>query len=40
MIECQLRTNGITDEAVLAAMAAVPRERFLPEFRKLREFVL
>ncbi len=31
MIECQLRTNGIVDEAVLAAMSAVQRERFLPE---------
>ena len=31
MIECQLRTNGITDEAVLGAMSVVPRERFLPE---------
>lgn len=31
MIECQLRTNGITDEAVLAAMSAVQRERFVPE---------
>ena len=31
MIECQLRTNGIVDEAVLGAMSAVPRERFVPE---------
>jgi protein-L-isoaspartate(D-aspartate) O-methyltransferase len=31
MVERQLRRRGITDERVLAAMAAVPRELFLPE---------
>ncbi len=31
MIECQLRTNGIVDEAVLAAMSVVQRERFVSE---------
>ena len=31
MVERQLRARGITDECVLAAMAAVPREAFLPE---------
>jgi protein-L-isoaspartate(D-aspartate) O-methyltransferase len=30
MVECQLRTFDITDKAVLAAMLAVPRERFVP----------
>ena len=30
MVESQLRTNRVTDEAVLAAMEAVPRERFVP----------
>jgi protein-L-isoaspartate(D-aspartate) O-methyltransferase len=30
-IEEQLRRRGITDERVLAAMARVPRERFVPE---------
>jgi protein-L-isoaspartate(D-aspartate) O-methyltransferase len=30
MVERQLRGRGIRDEAVLAAMAAVPRERFVP----------
>jgi protein-L-isoaspartate(D-aspartate) O-methyltransferase len=30
MVERQLRRRGIRDEAVLAAMAAVPRERFVP----------
>ena len=31
MVERQLRGRGIADEAVLAAMARVPRELFLPE---------
>jgi protein-L-isoaspartate(D-aspartate) O-methyltransferase len=30
MVERQLRRRGIRDERVLAAMAGVPRERFLP----------
>ena len=31
MVERQLRRRGISDERVLAAMARVPRELFLPE---------
>jgi protein-L-isoaspartate(D-aspartate) O-methyltransferase len=31
MLRDQLRARGIVDERVLAAMAAVPRERFIPE---------
>src|SRR5258705_5019175 len=31
MVERQLRRRGIDDERVLAAMAAVPREDFVPE---------
>lgn len=31
MVECQLRTNRITEESILAAMGEVPRERFVPE---------
>ena len=31
MIDSQLRPQGVTDPAVLAAMAAVPREEFVPE---------
>jgi protein-L-isoaspartate(D-aspartate) O-methyltransferase len=31
MVAEQLRPHGITDERVLAAMAAVPREEFVPE---------
>ena len=34
MVERQLRDRGITDERVLAAMAEVPRERFLPLDRR------
>ncbi|HEY2715487.1 MAG TPA: protein-L-isoaspartate(D-aspartate) O-methyltransferase [Solirubrobacterales bacterium] len=34
MVESQLRARGIWDERVLAAMAAVPREEFVP--RRLR----
>ena len=30
MVEHQLRGRGIRDEAVLAAMAALPRELFVP----------
>jgi protein-L-isoaspartate(D-aspartate) O-methyltransferase len=30
MVERQLRQRGIADQRVLAAMAAIPRERFLP----------
>ena len=33
MVERQLRRRGIDDERVLAAMAAVPREHFVPERR-------
>jgi protein-L-isoaspartate(D-aspartate) O-methyltransferase len=31
MVERQLRRRGISDERVLAAMAAVPRQHFVPE---------
>jgi protein-L-isoaspartate O-methyltransferase len=31
MIEKHLKARGVKDEAVLQAMAAVPREAFLPE---------
>ena len=34
MIESQVRPNGITDSRVIAAMAAVPREPFVPEDRR------
>ncbi len=34
MVERQLRGRGIEDERVLAAMGAVPRERFVPELER------
>jgi protein-L-isoaspartate(D-aspartate) O-methyltransferase len=38
MVERQLRRRGIGDERVLAAMAAVPRERFMPEGQRRRAY--
>ncbi|HMO30493.1 protein-L-isoaspartate O-methyltransferase [Enterovirga sp.] len=34
MVDCQLRTFDVSDRAVLAAMAEVPRERFVPPGRE------
>lgn len=34
MIESQVRPNGITDSRVIAAMAQVPREHFVPDAQK------
>jgi protein-L-isoaspartate(D-aspartate) O-methyltransferase len=38
MVERQLRRRGIHDERVLAAMAEVPRERFLPDEQRRRAY--
>ena len=38
MVARQLRRRGIHDERVLAAMAAVPRELFLPEAERRRAY--
>jgi protein-L-isoaspartate(D-aspartate) O-methyltransferase len=38
MVERQLRRRGIRDERVLAAMADVPRERFVPEDQRRRAY--
>jgi protein-L-isoaspartate(D-aspartate) O-methyltransferase len=38
MVERQLRRRGIGDERVLEAMAAVPRERFVPELYRRRAY--
>lgn len=38
MVERQLRRRGIHDERVLAAMASVPREAFLPEDQRRRAY--
>jgi protein-L-isoaspartate(D-aspartate) O-methyltransferase len=34
MVDCQLRTTGITNARVLWAMGAIPREAFLPAVRR------
>lgn len=34
MVDNQLRTAGITDRRVLAAMGEIPREQFVPEVRR------
>ena len=39
MIENQLRPQGVTDRAVLAAMGAVERERFLPDHSRPLAYV-
>jgi len=31
MVECQLRPNRVTEPSIVAALGAVPRERFVPE---------
>ena len=38
MVERQLRRRGIEDERVLAAMAEIPRERFVPEAQRKRAY--
>jgi protein-L-isoaspartate(D-aspartate) O-methyltransferase len=38
MVERQLRRRGIQDERVLAAMAEVPRERFVPDDQRKRAY--
>jgi protein-L-isoaspartate(D-aspartate) O-methyltransferase len=38
MVARQLRARGISDERVLAAMGAVPRERFVPERWRRRAY--
>jgi protein-L-isoaspartate(D-aspartate) O-methyltransferase len=39
MVESQIRTNKVTHTALLAALAAVPRERFLPAERSFAAYV-
>jgi protein-L-isoaspartate(D-aspartate) O-methyltransferase len=39
MVEGQLRTNKVTDDAVLTAFLAVPRERFVPESHRGSAYV-
>lgn len=35
MVDNQLRTSAVSDRRILAAMGAVPRERFVPEARRM-----
>jgi protein-L-isoaspartate(D-aspartate) O-methyltransferase len=39
MVESQIRTNKVTDAALLAALSAVPRERFVPADRAYAAYV-
>ena len=39
MIDSQLRTSGVTEPWVLAAMARVPREQFVPEPAKAAAYI-
>jgi len=39
MVDNQLRTGGITDRRLLAAMAEVPREKFVPAVRQALAYI-
>ncbi len=39
MLDSQIRTNKVTEESILAAMAAIPREIFLPEAARSRAYL-
>ncbi len=39
MVESQIRTNKVTHEALLAALAWVPREKFVPVERSHAAYV-
>jgi protein-L-isoaspartate(D-aspartate) O-methyltransferase len=39
MIESQIQTEGVTDHAVLGAMGAVPRERFVPAKQRALAYI-
>jgi protein-L-isoaspartate(D-aspartate) O-methyltransferase len=39
MVDNQLRTSGITDRRLLAAMGEVPREAFVPEVRRALAYI-
>lgn len=39
MVECQVRTNRVTDEAVIDAMEDLPRQDFLPDALKLQAYI-
>ena len=39
MVDSQLRTSGVTEQALLAEMARVPRERFVPAGREAVAYI-
>jgi len=39
MIDCQLRPNEVNDERIIAAIAAVPRENFVPKAKRSVAYV-
>lgn len=39
MVECQVRPNKVTDQAVIEAMMAIPREQFVPEAARAVAYV-
>lgn len=39
MVECQLRTTAVNDPRVVAAMASVPRERFVPADKRALAYI-
>jgi len=39
MVETQLRPNEVTDSRLLAAMGALPRDRFVPEGRRVLSYM-
>src|SRR5215211_6185483 len=39
MVDSQLRPEGVSDPAVIAAMSLVPREQFVPDEQKLLAYI-
>lgn len=39
MVDCQIKTNGVTDEGIIDAFSSIPREIFVPEHLKCVSYV-
>lgn len=39
MVDCQIRTNKVTDERLIDAIRTLPRERFVPEALRARSYL-
>jgi protein-L-isoaspartate(D-aspartate) O-methyltransferase len=39
MVDCQIRTNKVTDERLIEAIRSLPRERFVPEAARARAYL-